>query len=240
MRRIIIATFLAALAIWLAVWLVPDGEIDPYDRQQMAYKERLESLLPLADKGDPAAQFAVAEQYRKGKGVKAAPRLAARWYKRAAEKGHVRSQVMMGRLYETGEGVKQDAFRAAEWYRLAANFGKDRDAQFSLGQLHFHGRGVPHDYAEAMKWFRKAADKGHAAAQFLMGGMYEEGWAAKRNLPLAYMWYSLALRNAAQAMATNPKYDPAAARKRLIKRMTKFQISQGERQLKSWRPGRGS
>ncbi len=40
------------------------------------------------------------------------------------------------------------------------------------------GLGIDKDETEAIKWYAMAAQRGHAAAQFTLGKMYEEGIGA--------------------------------------------------------------
>lgn len=76
-----------------------------------------------------------------------------------------------------------------------------------------------------------AADQGHAAAQFLMGVMFEEGWGHEPDYVKAYIWYSRAIPNAGQAKAADPGYDPEKARGALAKRMRRHQIARAEKEL---------
>jgi hypothetical protein len=45
------------------------------------------------------------------------------------------------------------------------------------------------DYVEAMRWDRQAADQGNAAAQTLVGYLYEKGLGVPRNSAEALIWY---------------------------------------------------
>src|SRR5215470_13655115 len=51
----------------------------------------------------------------------------------------------------------------------------DRKAQYELGRIYVAGLGVSQDYRLAAKWYGRAADGGLAAAQFIMGFLYEHG-----------------------------------------------------------------
>jgi len=48
---------------------------------------------------------------------------------------------------------------------------------------------VRQDYAEAVTWYRKSADRGDAAAQFLLGNMYNEGRGVPQDYATAVSWY---------------------------------------------------
>lgn len=236
MKRFFIATVIAIALAWLTVWFFSeDVAKEEKAIREVDFTARFEAMKPLAEKGDSKAQFVIARLYHQGKGVERDLKAAARWYAKATRKGHAGAQYHLGSMYEKGEGVPQDVFKAAEWYNLSAGLGGNADAQFALGQLYFNGRGVPHDYSDAFSWYRKAANKGHGAAQFLIGSMYQDGWSVKSDYSEAYKWYTLAISNAAQAIAVNPKFDPVKARERLIGRMNKFQVEQGEHKAGEWR-----
>ena len=78
--------------------------------------------------------------------------------------------------------------------------------------------------------------QGHGPAQYLMGAMYREGWAVKRDYVEAYMWYSLAIPKAVEVLAVNRRYDPAKSRDEVAAKMNQFQISEAIAKAKAWRP----
>ena len=51
----------------------------------------------------------------------------------------------------------------------------DAKAQYELGRIYMVGLGVSQDYQQATKWYEGAAEEGFAAAQFMMGFLYEQG-----------------------------------------------------------------
>ena len=65
-----------------------------------------------------------------------------------------------------------------------------------LGEIYFHGKEVPKNNRAAFGWMAKAADKGDKDAQNALGFYYYNGWGIKRDLVLAYMWWSLSIVNA--------------------------------------------
>lgn len=228
------ALILAALsALAVTLWIV-EIQDDPAEADIRHFR----ALEPLAEKGDPDAQYALAGLYREGKGVEVDPRVAAQWTLKAAKKGHVAARHAMGRMFETGQGVKRDFQMAAEWYGLAAGIGDHAEAQYDLGTLYYLGRGVSNDYAAAMKWYRRAARQGHMAAQYFMGAMTEEGWGRAADPVEAYAWYTLAMGEAEQIKTRNPKYNPAARRDKLERKMTRFQIGQAEKMIGALMAGR--
>jgi TPR repeat protein len=57
--------------------------------------------------------------------------------------------------------------------------------------LHFalDSRGVPQDNTQAAFWYRKAAEQGNAAAQDLLGSLYEHGLGVPKDFAQAAIWY---------------------------------------------------
>lgn len=124
----------------------------------------LAKWMPLAEQGDPRAQFIIGSHYEDGKGVERDPGLALEWYTRSAEQGYVSAQVYLAALYDQGLGVPEDDARAAYWYRKAAE-QDDARAQTNLGIMYHHGYGVEQDDYEARKWLEKAAGQKFPPAQ---------------------------------------------------------------------------
>lgn len=75
----------------------------------------------LAQDGDAAAQYNLAQFYRQGIGVEVDLREARRWYERAANQGHGFAQYALGLMYETGDGGRRDLSQARTWYARAAD-----------------------------------------------------------------------------------------------------------------------
>ena len=76
----------------------------------------------------------------------------------------------------------------------------DLDLQFSIGYSFEHGHEMgKQDITEAVKWYRIAAENGHAAAQFTLGGCYDDGNGVLQDKPEAAKWYRKA---AEQGMPT--------------------------------------
>lgn len=230
---------LAVAACGLAAWWAIPGE-DPEraeaDRRWAAIAAKFEHQKPLAETGDVEAQFALAEAYRTGAGVAADPAKAVKWFTEAANRGHVEAQYRLGRMFEKGDGIQPNATRAAEWYRLAARLGDHGGAQFALGELYYKGRGVPTDYDQAIEWYLRAARGGHPAAQHVVGLAFADGWGVKRDMVEAYKWLTLAVPHRAEVLGFSADYDPVAARDRLAKRMHRFEVEQGEKRARDWKP----
>lgn len=240
MIRLILFTVLALIGAAVAFLLARDveEEHDPAAILRAQQRAAFEATLAEAEGGDLKAQARVGDLLRLGRGSEKDPAAAARWYEKAAQAGHVGAQYMLGRIYDLGEGVPQDYARAARWYRRAGDLAGDREARYRLGILHFHGRGVPHDYDAAIAYYRKAANQGHPAAQYLLGVMREDGWGMKADLVRAFMWLTLAARQADKVRSYDPSYKVEKALERVRGRMNGFQIQRGEEAVHSWKPVR--
>jgi hypothetical protein len=83
------------------------------------YAKAISVLQPLADDGEPAAQFYIGEMYRFGRGFKKDEIRSAIWYKKAAMKGSPEAQYTLGMMYATGIGVNKDFVEAYRWLSLA-------------------------------------------------------------------------------------------------------------------------
>ena len=106
--------------------------------QRADYAAALGQFKPLAEKGDPKAQFYLGEMYGQGQGIKRDLKKAARWYREAAMQGHTAAQAVLGGLYAAGLGVPRDFGLAYYWLIIAAiwNTGEIREEAFrSLGTV---------------------------------------------------------------------------------------------------------
>src|SRR5690606_13535707 len=111
------------------------------------YETALSHLLPLAQAGDPRAQFYLGRMNEDGFGVPRNEAEAALWFQKSAEKGHAGAQFKLGRMYETGVGVLPDVNKAALWYRKAAESGHAQ-AQYFLAKYLYDGIAGPIDVRE--------------------------------------------------------------------------------------------
>ena len=143
-------------------------------------------LQPLAEQGVAAAQFTLAEMYRRGRGFVPSPAQALPLYQQAAAANYVPAEIALGEMYEVGEGVGQDSAAAMQWFEHAASAG---DAQ---GQLHM---GVHHlrsqdgrDYKQAATWFKRAAEQNQAEAEYFYARLLLDGKGVEQDPDEAMMW----------------------------------------------------
>ena len=125
-----------------------------------AYKE----IRPLAEQGDPRAQYNLGTMYLNGQGVPQDDFEAVNWFRKAADQGFAQAQVSLGKMYIDGKGVVQDNSEAVNWYHKAAEQGY-ADAQHRLGVSYAMGIGFPKDIVQAFMWFDLAAMQGDSDAQ---------------------------------------------------------------------------
>jgi hypothetical protein len=149
--------------------LFPIGVIaDDFDRGNRAYvtaefAEAFRIWLPLAEAGDPRAQFGIASLYDHGQGVEVNYFLSANWFQRSARQGLAVAQFNLGNAFRHGRGVPQDDGEAVRLWRLAAQQGLP-SAQYNLGTQYLSGLGVKQDQVEARRWYQRAANSGHPGA----------------------------------------------------------------------------
>jgi len=87
---------------------------------QGKYSKTYETLLPLADSGNPRAQYLLGSLYENGKGVLKDMDRAIDLYKKSAASGYSGAQNSLGVFYEMGIGVLQDYKESFFWYKKAA------------------------------------------------------------------------------------------------------------------------
>jgi GAF domain/PilZ domain/Sel1 repeat len=94
----------------------------------------LASLRKVAERGDPAAQFALGARYATGEEVKQNYTEAVKWFILAAEQGHILAQATLGAYYWAGRGVPQDLTKAYYWSVLA-QAGGDQASKYRVAVL---------------------------------------------------------------------------------------------------------
>lgn len=93
----------------------------------------LQRWLPLAQQGQPEAQYYVARIYANGmSGVSTDYGKAAEWYQLAAKQNYSSAIQELGYLYEQGLGVQQDAKMALNLQRQAAGLGDELDYSWKI------------------------------------------------------------------------------------------------------------
>jgi TPR repeat protein len=119
----------------------------------------LSLLKPLADEGNPKAQYWLADIYQNGYGVTPNPSKAVALLEKSATQGFVPAEGRLGELYLQGDETLQDFGKAQTWLHKAAVAG-DGSAQRELGQIFALGLGVTRDLAQAYAWYENASLSG--------------------------------------------------------------------------------
>src|SRR5512142_791899 len=80
--------------------------LDAYHRGDFA--AALKEWQPIAEAGDPHAQYNLGLLYARGQGVAQNYQQAVSWYRKAAEQGVAAAQYNLGVIYANGQGVAAD------------------------------------------------------------------------------------------------------------------------------------
>ena len=169
------------------------------------YAQAADWYRKAARMGYAKAQYALAECYASGDGVKCSCVDAAWWYAKAAERGHAEAQYQLGICCIRGYAAKSGAAEAVKWYGKAAAQGH-AEAQYTLGRYYAIGRHVRQDWSKAVFWYRKAAEQGLAHAQYELGECCFEGKGVREDKAEAAEWFCEAASQGYAAAQTSLGY----------------------------------
>lgn len=119
------------------------------------YARAVSEWRPLANAGDPDAQFNLGQAYKLGRGVPANIPAAMEWYRKAAAQGHLRAEDNFGLLLFQQEKREQ----AMPYLQKSAARGEPR-AQYILGTALFNGEFVAKDWRRAYALMSRSAASG--------------------------------------------------------------------------------
>jgi TPR repeat protein len=131
--------------------------------QRGDFATALREWKPLAEQGDPSAQYNLGIMHDNGRGVPQDYKKAIKWYTLSAGQGHAKAQYNLGWMYKDGHGVFQDDKIAVKWWKLSAQQGLGK-AQYNLGWMYKDGHGVLQDNVYTHMWFNIAASLGYKKA----------------------------------------------------------------------------
>lgn len=164
-----------------------------------------QGLMPLAEAGNPRAQYQLGYMIANGEGGPAERAAAIRWLEAALGQGHNAGWVLLARLYLSGAPEASDIARAAELLQGPAQNG-DADALFYLGNLMRSGAvdavaaeagtgdgtgdGTGSETAgpDAFTLLRQSAGAGNIDAQFAVAQMYSRGEGVGQDAAQASRW----------------------------------------------------
>lgn len=160
-----------------------------------------------AVQGDTLAQWKLGRMYAAGDGVPHDDLRAFEYFSRIADSHAEQSPdtleagvvsnafVALGAYFLEGipgSYVRRNPARAHEMFSYAASWFGDADAQYNLARLYLDGTGVEPNARMAARWLHLSAEKGHIAAQAVLGHMLVAGEGVPRQRPLGLMWLTLA------------------------------------------------
>ena len=123
--------------------------------QQGDYAKAIGEWQPLAQSGDPDAQFNMGQAYKLGRGVQPDLNAAIEWYRKAAQQGHLRAEDNLGLLmFQQG-----DRTGALPYLQRASARGEPR-AQYIVGTALFNGDMVGKDWVRAYALMTRASASG--------------------------------------------------------------------------------
>lgn len=123
------------------------------------YALAISEWQPLADAGDPDAQFNLGQAYKLGHGVPQDMERARDLFNSAAQQGHLQAEANYG-LILFQEGNRQEAM---PYIARAANRGEPR-AQYIYGTAMFNGDLAPRDWPRAYAMMTNASGAGISQA----------------------------------------------------------------------------
>lgn len=115
------ALVLSIVCLAMPAWAEYQAGMDAYTGGD--YATALREWRPLAEQGDPSAQFRLGSLYENGDGVPRDFAKARQWYEKAAAQGDAKAQFYLGIQSAYGEGGPLDLVQAHMWYSLAAENG---------------------------------------------------------------------------------------------------------------------
>jgi tetratricopeptide (TPR) repeat protein len=149
------------------------------------------SLVAMAARGIPEAQYLVGIAYRDGNGVPRKPREAMKMLRFASRQGHLEAGYAMAVMFRDGNGVVIKEERAVTLFAKGAQDGHAA-SQLALAEMMLAGRGTAQDDAVAAQWLDRATKQNLAAAQGLLGELVYDGRGISKSPPQAYFLLSLA------------------------------------------------
>lgn len=84
------------------------------------YVRGMQILRPLAEQGDPRAQYDLEGMYFRGPAVVKDYAAAAKWFLKASEQGLSEAQVMLASMYMGGKGLEKDYVAALMWFEVVS------------------------------------------------------------------------------------------------------------------------
>lgn len=152
----------------------PDFAYAAFQRGQ--YLTAFQIALPLAERGDDAAQTLIAELYQQGLGIAQDTKEAAKWYEIAAKSGNREAQFAYALKLLKGKDVPQNKQEGVVMMKKAAEAGHPI-AMFNHANQIIADRPTSAGYRLALPFYEKAAENRLADAYYALSVIYKEGLA---------------------------------------------------------------
>ena len=119
------------------------------------FRRSLQLLQPLAEIGNPEAQYRIAIQHQAGLGVVQNQLQAYYWMREAADQDHALALHGLGIMYLYGECVEKNESEAALWLQRAADQGL-AGSMATLANMYEQGLGVEKNPGKAKHLYAAA------------------------------------------------------------------------------------
>ena len=144
-------------------------------------------LRRMAERGNPAAQYNLAEHYANPpSNISADSRQAVNWYRKAAEQGYCLAQWALACRCKNGLGADRDLNQAVLWFGKASEQGF-LPAQRHLAELYNTEPNADNSLKRA-DWFRQGAEEGSKDCQYQLALCYLRGQGAEKDPQEAARW----------------------------------------------------
>ena len=136
------------------------------ERAKFWYKKYVDSILPLATKGDIKAQRGLGYAYQWGF-VKQSFQKAEYWYNKASLQGDEIAKLWLAEIYRDGALGRREIKKAITLFQELKNFS-------AIGEIYAYGNGVEVNFNMAELWFKKGVENGEAQACYCLAELYRE------------------------------------------------------------------
>jgi len=116
------------------------------------YETAAKEFIPLADRGDHRAMYALGSMYAAGHGVEKDLTKSFKLFSEAAKNGRADAMYKLGLMYENGQGIKPNIKKAIRYYQKSAKKGYPL-AQYRFGLMYEKGLGAKQNPVKAYAWF---------------------------------------------------------------------------------------
>ena len=142
------------------------------------YEAAAIEFIPLAERGDHRAMYALGSMHASGQGVEKNLKKSFELFSEAAKNGRADAMYKLGLMYEQGQGISRNLKKAARYYQKSAKKGYPL-GQYRFGLLYMSGDGLKQNSINAYAWLVIAGhyfiyntfnpeDKNHDQSQLLL------------------------------------------------------------------------